>query len=57
MWIKLVETTGGVLLASEDETVIKIILTSNLSEKNSKWFIFAVFIPIASILFYWRYKR
>ena len=58
IWIKLAETTGGALLASEDETVIKIILTSNLSEKkNSKWFIFAVVVPIASILFYWRYRQ
>ena len=57
IWIKLAETTGGALLASEDETVIKIILTSNLSEKNSKWFIFAILVPIASILFYWRYRQ
>ena len=57
IWIKLAETTGGALLASEDETVIKIILTCNLSEKNSKWFIFAIFVPIASILFYWRYRQ
>lgn len=57
IWIKLAETTGGALLAPEDETVIKIILTSNLSEKNSKWFIFAIIVPIASILFYWRYRQ
>ena len=58
IWVKLLGTTGGALLSSENETATKIVLTSTLREKPGKWFIYTVFIPVASVitivLLYWR---
>ena len=58
IWVKLLGTTGGALLSSENETATKIVLTSTLKEKPGKWFIYTFFLPVASVItiviFYWR---
>lgn len=58
IWVKLVDTTGGALLASKNETATKIVLVSTLREKRGKWFIITFFVSVGSVvtivLFYWR---
>lgn len=58
IWVKLVDITGGALLASKNETATKIVLVSPLREKRGKWFIITFFVSVGSVvtivLFYWR---
>ena len=50
IWVKLVDTTGGALLASTNETTTKIVLVSPLREKRGQWFIITFFVSVGSVV-------
>ena len=50
IWVKLVDTTGGALLASKNETTTKIVLVSPLREKRGQWFIITFFVSVGSVV-------
>ena len=51
LWVKLANTTGGALLASEGETTTKIVIASTLRDtQDTNWIIIAVSVSGASVI-------